>query len=387
MWRPDDLLHGLPARPRALAECVLLLVMVFVAPPAVAAFVPSRAWVALAAAVAVCGGAAVLLTRHHPPAALASVAGVALALWASGVHAPATPPRLGVQPVDTNGCAEVTRVVPGRPADGVIVAGDCITALGGQPLDAAAPSADLLARLRDERRTPRGAVLVTLRRAGGTRDVSVTLPAVSGPRLRGSDLPWLLLRSLGLVVLVAALLAGDGQAAGDVGLDRARAGRDLLWTFPVLVGAYATNVAASVPVALALHLLQRTGSETAQRIGALQGLSDVGFAWLVPSLVGLAFMEEVVFRAFLLPRARWLCGHWWLAVLLVQLLFGLGHVYEGAFAVFQTMMLGVYFSVVFLWRRHLAALIVAHAAFNTLTFALVLFLQRSGLLEKLPLPR
>ena len=48
------------------------------------------------------------------------------------------------------------------------------------------------------------------------------------------------------------------------------------------------------------------------------------------------------------------------------------------------MMLGVYFSVVFLWRLHLGSVIAAHAAFNAIMFALVLFIQRSGVLEKLP---
>jgi membrane protease YdiL (CAAX protease family) len=102
-------------------------------------------------------------------------------------------------------------------------------------------------------------------------------------------------------------------------------------------------------------------------------------------LVVLAALEEIVFRGFLLPRARLLTGRWWLAVGLVQILFGLGHVYEGWLAVLQTTMLGIYFSVVFLWRVHLGAVIVAHTAFNAIMFALVLFVQRSGLLEKLPL--
>ena len=62
-------------------------------------------------------------------------------------------------------------------------------------------------------------------------------------------------------------------------------------------------------------------------------------------------------------------------------LFGLGHFYEGTLAVFQTAVLGAFF--VFLYRFRLPSVMVAHAAFTTINFALMLWLQRSGLLEKL----
>jgi len=193
------------------------------------------------------------------------------------------------------------------------------------------------------------------------------------------------LRSAGLLLLVAALLAADGQQARHIGLDARRMLPELAWSGPALAGAYADNIAVSLPIGVILSLLHRTGSEMTQRVGALKGvLGGAHFGSLIPTLVVLALLEEVVFRGFLLPRARVLTGRWWVAVLLVQLLFGLGHVYEGTLAVFQTMMLGVYFSAFFLWRRHLAAVIVAHAAFNTLMLATLWFLQRSGVLERLP---
>jgi membrane protease YdiL (CAAX protease family) len=64
-------------------------------------------------------------------------------------------------------------------------------------------------------------------------------------------------------------------------------------------------------------------------------------------------------------------------------LFGLGHVYEGTLAVFQTAVLGAWFGIVFVHRARLTSVMLAHAAFNTLNFTLMLWLQRSGLLEKL----
>lgn len=200
-----------------------------------------------------------------------------------------------------------------------------------------------------------------------------------------SALPWLVVRAVAALGLIAVLLAADGQSPRHIGLDRARLGQELLWGGPVLVGAFAAHLAATVPIGAAMILLGHAQHEAAQRVGALQGLIAGASLWQVlPALVVLAVLEEVLFRGFLLPRVRHLTGEWWVAVLLVQLLFGLGHVYEGVFAVAQTMVIGVYFSVVFLWRVHLGSAIAAHAAFNSVMFALVLLVERSGLLEKLP---
>lgn len=200
----------------------------------------------------------------------------------------------------------------------------------------------------------------------------------------GSVLPWLVVRAIAVLSLIAVLLACDGQSPRHIGLDRARLGREVLWGGPVLVGAFAAHLVATMPIGAAMFLLGHARREAAQRVGALQGLLAGASLWqVVPALVVLAILEEVLFRGFLLPRVRSLTGRWWIAVALVQLLFGLGHVYEGVFAVAQTMVIGVYFSAVFLWRVHLASAIAAHAAFNAVMFGLVFYLQRSGFLERL----
>jgi uncharacterized protein len=381
-----ELLSHMPGRSRLLAECGLILAIFFGTPLALGAAGPGAAGATLTAVLVLLGAWALALTWRRPLIALLAVAGTLTAAWTIGARGPSAPPRLGVDTADRDGCALVSRVVPGRPADGVIAPGDCITAVAGQPLDPRAPTAALRARLQDEAGVPAGEATVTLERSGATRAVTVRLGGVvRSAQLAAADLPWLLLRSAGLLVLVAALLSADGQGARHVGLDPRRLGPELLWSGPVLVGAYATNIAVSLPIGLVLALLDRTQSVMSERLGALSGvLGDLRFATLIPTLVVLALLEEVVFRGFLLPRARVLTGRWWVAVAVVQLLFGLGHLYEGALAVFQTMMLGVYFSAVFLWRRHLGAVIVAHAAFNTFMLATLWFLQRSGVLERLP---
>jgi len=93
--------------------------------------------------------------------------------------------------------------------------------------------------------------------------------------------------------------------------------------------------------------------------------------------------EEIAFRGFLIPRLRVLLGHWPAAVLASAALFGLGHVYQGTLAIFQTAALGAFFGFVFILRFRLPSIMLAHAAFNTVNYALMLWLQQSGLLDKL----
>jgi membrane protease YdiL (CAAX protease family) len=99
----------------------------------------------------------------------------------------------------------------------------------------------------------------------------------------------------------------------------------------------------------------------------------------------VAGFEELAFRGFLIPRLKVLLGNWKAAVLVSAVLFGLGHFYEGTLAVVQTAVLGAYFGFVFIFLRRfrLPSVMLAHAAFNTVNFAFMVWLQRSGLLEKL----
>ena len=382
----DVLLERMPAPRRVLSECALLLTLIFGPPYVLGALPPQWSAYGLPAAFLFWAAWAVVLTRRRWPAACASAAAVAAVLWSTTVGAPSVPPRLGVQTTDRAGCAQVTGTIAGTPADGTLRAGDCITAIGGAALDRQAPTADLRARLADPLRLPPGATALVVTRHDAPAQLSVTLgPVVRGPQLRGADLPWLLFRSLAALVLIAALLSADGQSLRHIGLDAPRLPRELLYGVPALAGAYAVHIAVAVPVSAVMMLLRRTSQEMAQRMGAIQGVvNDVSFWALVPALVVLAAFEEVLFRGFLVPRVRALSGRWWIAVLAVQLAFGFGHLYEGVFAALQTAMLGVYFAVVFLWRVHLGAAIAAHAGFNTVSFALLWFLQRSGLLETLP---
>ena len=132
----EVLFERMPARPRVLAECLLVVTLFFF--PATLLVVPGTGiWYALGAGFVGWGAWALALTYRRPLPALAAGAGVAGMLWSTQVRAPQSPPRLGILPRDGAGCVEVTRTIPGTPADGRLLPRDCITAIAGKAIDRA----------------------------------------------------------------------------------------------------------------------------------------------------------------------------------------------------------------------------------------------------------
>jgi hypothetical protein len=74
--------------------------------------------------------------------------------------------------------------------------------------------------------------------------------------------------------------------------------------------------------------------------------------------------EETVFRGIILPRLRRITGHWWSAVLICSLLFGVYHWTGGLGLVVSTSLISVAFCVVFIRSRSLVASGVAHFLYN-----------------------
>ncbi|WP_306799785.1 CPBP family intramembrane glutamic endopeptidase [Corallococcus sp. AS-1-6] len=196
----------------------------------------------------------------------------------------------------------------------------------------------------------------------------------------------LVIRALGMCLLVAVLLWRDGQGPAQVGLVREGWARELLLGGVVLAGTYVVHLAVSVPLAAVAVALKLAGQELAARKDVAAALLDTGLG--VPAFAAIMVVvtgfEEFVFRGFLVPRLKVVLGGWVPAILVAAVLFSVGHFYEGTLAVFQTFVMGAWFGFVLWYRGRLLPLIVAHAAFNTISFALMLWLSRSGFLEKLP---
>ena|GEM_PF-1356271 len=246
-----------------------------------------------------------------------------------------------------------------------------------------------LALLRPWEATRAGAwlgVLGLLMALGGTGAGAWVATAAEQEKGVSLSMAPLCIRALGMILLVAVLVWRDDQGPAQMGLAREGWAKELLLGVPVLVATYVVHIAASVPVAAVAVALKLTGNEMLARKGVATALMDTGLG--VPAFAAIMVLvtgfEEFVFRGFLVPRLRVVLGRWMPAVLVAAVLFSVGHFYEGTLAVFQAFVLGAWFGFVFWFRGRLLPLIVAHAAFNTISFALLMWLSRSGLLDKLP---
>lgn len=77
--------------------------------------------------------------------------------------------------------------------------------------------------------------------------------------------------------------------------------------------------------------------------------------------VSAGFCEEVVFRGYFQRQFHAMTGSAAAAVLLQALVFGVGHFYEGSWAVAKIIMFGVLFGILAWWRKTLRPGILAHA--------------------------
>ncbi len=284
------------------------------------------------------------------------------------------------------GIAQVSRVVPGTPAEGVVRVGDRIVLVNGEPLAKSDPAADLARTIQDDD-LPEATTLGILR-DGALANVPCRIPRASAmarpfgalSRLASDHLVVATaLRDAVFVVFLLLLVRVDGQRLAALGIVRQGAGRELKAAFAATAGVFAVQIAGAIPLAAFKALSGLAEREAGHRLDTLGRLTGQGSGpeFLLALLVAASF-EEIAFRAFLTPRLRTLTRSWIVAALLVSVGFGLGHVYEGTLAVFQTAMLGLYFTALFLARRRLLAVIVAHAAFNAVMFLAVALLAHSG---------
>ncbi|HEY3820031.1 MAG TPA: CPBP family glutamic-type intramembrane protease [Polyangiaceae bacterium] len=402
--RADEaFLVDMPSRRRIVLEALLLLVLVFgegsLASPIAAALVVAAT---LAFAIALVrpwsrahGG---LLGRA------ASTLVVVLAVVAPamvehpGLSGPTRRLGIGIEaaarlpgdPADTRGIVLVKSVEPGTPADGVLHVGDRIVAIGGAPLEAGDPVADLTRRTHGAELPEDTTVTVLV--DGAPRDLPVRLPKVHAAHpgfgrglvaVRDFSARHLVVaaavRGALIIGLLLLLLRADGQPLAAVGIVRKGALRELLASTWMTAGAFGVQMAVAIPVAIVGQLtgvMNRELSQRTETLGVIAGQGSVA-EFLVAVVVAAAF-EEVAFRGFLTPRMRTLTGSWPLAIAVVSVVFGLGHFYEGTLAVVQTAFLGVYFSVLFLARRRLLGPTFAHAGFNAVVLILIRVVAETG---------
>ena len=194
-----------------------------------------------------------------------------------------------------------------------------------------------------------------------------------------------MLQNVWLLMFVGVLVWCDDNGPSHLGWHRSGWQRDALGSVLILAGTFATHLCAAMLIAIVVAVTDPSGfqEQLEERSQVLQDLLGDTPAWqfaLLMLWVGL--FEETVFRAFLLPRLKLLLRSWPLALVLGGALFGIGHLYEGPVAVFQTAVLGVYFGAAYVWRGRLLGVALAHAGFNIAMFVLLLA-TREGLFDAL----
>jgi len=98
--------------------------------------------------------------------------------------------------------------------------------------------------------------------------------------------------------------------------------------------------------------------------------------WLALSWPLAAFMEEMVYRGWIMTRLaelmRFSTGRWIVGVVASSALFGFAHLYQGTSGVIATGLTGVLFAGIYLANgRNLWAAIVAHGALDTAGFVMI----------------
>ena len=165
---------------------------------------------------------------------------------------------------------------------------------------------------------------------------------------------------------------GDGPSS--IGL-----GRPASWPRTILL-ALGVMFVAAVVAQLAQQLAAPLSDGQApdfSRFDRIRGNPGVLVGTLLSVWFNSAFGEEVIWRGFLLTRLAHVLGGSrgavWGGVAISSVLFGLLHLYQGLPGVIATGMVGLVFSVFFIWKRNLWALIIAHGLMHLMSFTAVYF--------------
>jgi membrane protease YdiL (CAAX protease family) len=154
---------------------------------------------------------------------------------------------------------------------------------------------------------------------------------------------------LGLVFLIIWAAKSGGNSLSDIGL------KTYSWWIDCLIGiGLLAFLLFTVPwldrfLVDILHLNEI-------------GMSEVTFSpvWVVSGVI-IGIAEELIFRGYGYTILTKYVGHPWISLLVVSLLFGLEHCYKGSAGVAQTFVIALIANGVFIWRKSLISIAIAHA--------------------------
>lgn len=141
--------------------------------------------------------------------------------------------------------------------------------------------------------------------------------------------------------------------------------RQVGWNFDYLRGDIAWGLILFAPIVFGGNLIEsvlhQAGFSAPSKLPGffpVSGLTKLIVGFLIVTVV--AVVEETIFRGYLILRFEAVTGRTSAAVLLSSFVFSLGHGYEGTAGAIAVFVLGVVFSLVYLWRKSLVAPMIIH---------------------------
>ena len=168
-----------------------------------------------------------------------------------------------------------------------------------------------------------------------------------------------------LVALVLLFLHTHGERPADVLLGRRRVAPELAAGVPLIFVAVGIAIALLLGIRLVAPFLHTVDQNPFQDL-LRTPLNASLFALVV--LVAGGVREEIQ-RAFLLHRFEVWLGGARTGLIVTSVVFGAGHLLQGADAVIVTGMLGAFWGALYLRRRSCLAPMVSHAGFDLLQIA------------------
>jgi uncharacterized protein len=156
---------------------------------------------------------------------------------------------------------------------------------------------------------------------------------------------------------------------------------DLVYGVGLLLSSFVVRGLVLVAGKYLFHLSMGQ-AEAAQRLkdlafitphNALEALTFIAMCFTA------GFVEEVVFRGYMQRQMIALTGSATFGIIVAAVLFGLGHAYQGAFQVFNIVIMGAMLGVLAHWRKNLKPGIIAHTMQDLLS-GVILYLASRGLL-------
>jgi membrane protease YdiL (CAAX protease family) len=170
------------------------------------------------------------------------------------------------------------------------------------------------------------------------------------------------------IALVSLIIWRSGEPFRDFGFPRFRFGRDLgLGLLAAVAAILASVFATSIIIGFMREVLRKNFYE----IPFVYGLEEargyqIGFA--VFALLANSFAEEMAMRGFLMTRLEQLFGSPYKALALSSFLFASYHAYQGLVGFSSALVVGFVFGLLFIWKRSVWMLVVAHTILNLIYF-------------------